>query len=172
MPWFSDPGSAGYFGSWKPNVISVSARNDACGCCPLKLVHAGRRLLVGFSIIFFSSCRERRAEQQGVCCHNEAAPYERLGEAQGHGLHTAHAGHVEMRPGDGMGLHHAQAVAGSGRSAQLPCLSPATSAAAVDTCRVAPGSGEPRLFITGDLCKSNLEIKACWICSFCLPLAP
>lgn len=33
-----------------------------------------------------------------------------------------------MRPGDSVGLHHAQGVAGSGRSARLPCLSPATTA--------------------------------------------
>lgn len=79
-------------------------------------------------LIFSSSHRERWAEQQGVCCHNEAAPYERLGEAQGHGLHATHAGDVEMCPGDSMGLCHAQALVGSGRSAQVPCLSPATTA--------------------------------------------
>lgn len=34
-------------------MISVSARNDTCGCCPLKLVHVGRRWLLDFSVSNF-----------------------------------------------------------------------------------------------------------------------
>lgn len=88
-------------------------------------VTISRRLLGGSLIVFPPFCREWRAEQQGVCCHHEAAPDARLGEAQGHGLHTAHEGHVEVCPGDSMGLHSSQAaVAGLGRSTPIPWISP------------------------------------------------
>lgn len=59
-----------------------------------------------------SPCRERRAEQQGVCGHHEAAADAGPGEAQGHGLHAPDARYVEVCPGDGVGLHPAPALTG------------------------------------------------------------
>lgn len=109
----------------------------------------------GSLIIFLPFCREWGAEQQGVCCHHEAAPDARLGEAQGHGLHTAHEGHVEVCPGDSVGLHSSQAaVAGLGRSNPIPWISQWHQALESPGCLSQQGFVSPSY-------KSTLVVFAC-----------